>query len=238
MIEIPQNGEREYFRAFGIVALFVAATPAHTPCLIGFTRDLGRSLESIRSRWHWSVELTSAWWMAVDDGAKAIVAAVTAAFPSDSHERFDADADAVAGKIEVAARSLQLKLTPHADAMRRVQLAVARVDSVIEAANDAGELSWFNATYRSWRTSAPAEAAMALPYGLARARLRAAVVRRLALGEARPIDPVLCADVFPSSDGPVPVKNPGPGRRFGGWPRGDSPQPGKRAGGLPWGMRG
>jgi hypothetical protein len=56
-IEIPQKGECEYFRAFGVVAVFVAASPANTPCLLGVSRDLGLSLESIRERWHPAVEI-------------------------------------------------------------------------------------------------------------------------------------------------------------------------------------
>jgi hypothetical protein len=197
-IEIPQQGEREYFRAFGITALFLAASPAQTPCLIGFTRDLGRSLESIRTRWHRSVELTHAWWLADESGARAIVAAVTKAFPTDDHSRFDAHVDEVAGKIAGSARSLQLVLTDHADALHRVRTAVAHVDGMIEEANASGELRWFNRAYREWRTSAPATVALAMPYGLARSRLRAAIVRCIARGEYR-IGLELWGEVLPGA---------------------------------------
>jgi hypothetical protein len=197
-IEIPQHGEREYFRAFGIVALFLAATPARTPCLIGCTRDLGRSLESIRSRWRWSIELAHAWWVPDENGARAIVTAVAAAFPSDSHGRFDAEADTIATKIEPAAATVGTKLTAHADALRRVQLAVAHVDGMIEEANASGELRWFNRAYREWRTSAPASVVLAMPCGLARSRLRTAVVRCIARGEYR-IGPELWGEVLPGA---------------------------------------
>jgi hypothetical protein len=197
-IEIPKQGDREYFRAFGIFALFLAASPARAPCQIGCTRDLGRSLESIRERWHWSVHLTHAWWLADENAARAIVAAVTAAFPSDRHERFEAHADAVACKIELAAATAGTTLTAHADALRRVQLAVAHVDGMIEEANASGELRWFNRAYREWRTSAPASVVLAMPYGLARSRLRAAIVRCIARGEYR-IGPELWGEVLPGA---------------------------------------
>jgi hypothetical protein len=205
-MEIPTNGEREYFRAFGIVALFVAASTSRMPTLIGYTRDLGRSLESIRSRWHWSVDLVYAWWLADEAKAKAIIAMLNAALPVDAHGRFDAHADAVAGKIGAAARALDVTLTQHADAMRRVQLAVAKVDSVIDAANVTGDLGWFNRAYRQWRTTAPEDAAMALPYPLARSRLRAAVVRRIACGDVSPLSADLLSEVLPAIEGkPVPA---------------------------------
>lgn len=203
MIEIPQHREREYFRAFGIVALYLAASSARAPCRIGFTRDLGRSLESIRTRSHWSMDLMHAWWLADIKGARAIVAAVTAAFPTDGQGRLDAHADDVAGRVEASARALRLSLTPHAVALRNVRVAVARVDSVIGGANANGELRWFNQAYAQWRSAAAPEEARALPYGAARARLRAAVVRRLARGDAQLIGPGMLTEVF-APDGVLP----------------------------------
>lgn len=194
MIEIPEHCEREYFRAFGITALYVAATPARAPCRIGFTRDLGRSIESIRARSHWSIDIVHAWWLHDVTGARAIVAAVTDGFPTDTNGCLDAHVDDVALRVEASARSMRLSLTPHANALRNVRIAVARVDTVIASANGSGELAWFNRAYRDWRASAPASAALALPYPLARSRLRAAIVRRLAGGG--PVDQTICSEVF------------------------------------------
>jgi hypothetical protein len=235
-IEIPQRGDREYIRACGIFAIFLAASPARAPCLIGCTRDLGRSLESIRKRWHWSIEITHAWWMPDVSGARSIVAAITSAFPTDSQGRFDASADEIAGKIEIAARSLGLTLTQHVDMLSRVKIAGARVDSVIGSASANGQLRWFNAAYRRWRTSAPAEQALALPYGAARARLRAVMVRRLARGEPAAVETAL-AEVFPS-EVPAPAQNPGSGPVWRVGRGGDGPQGEKRAYGLPSGRAG
>lgn len=195
-LQIPKQADREYFRAFGIVALFVAASPTRVPCLIGYTRDLGSSLESIRARWHWSIGMTHAWWMANQRDARRVLDAVNAVYPVDSRGLFDVEADRIAAKLEHAATTYAVTLTPHADAMHRVQLAVARVDVVIEQANTAGELRWFNRAYRAWRTARPVEVAAALPYALARTRLRAAMVRRIAKG-LDPLSPDLLPEVFP-----------------------------------------
>src|SRR3954471_17890299 len=147
-IETPQQGEREYFRAFGVVALFIAASPSGTPCLIGHTRDLGSSLESIRARWHWSIGLTHAWWLASPDSAMAIIEQVSTGFPADGRGRFEAEADAVAGKIGLTAGAMRVALTAHADAMQRVCTALAHVDGMLASANADGELGWFNRAFR------------------------------------------------------------------------------------------
>jgi len=199
-IDIPSSSEREYLRAFGITALFVAASPAGSPTLIGYTRDLGRSIESIRGRWHWSTQLTHAWWLARDGDARKIIDQVNAAFPLDEHGRFDVDAEAIATRMRREALALNIKLTEHSSALQRVQAALAQVDSVIASANAAGDLRWFNKTYKAWRVGQPPNVAAALPYGLARHRLRAAIVRRIARGDAplslEPLSLDLASEVF------------------------------------------
>lgn len=200
--EIPKNGEREYLRAFGVVALFVAAPLTRVPCLTGYTRDLGLSLESVRTRWHWSIEFSHAWWLADQKTARQILDAVNAVYPLDPRGLFAVEADIIAAKLEHAATLLGAKLTAHADALHRVRQALARVDAVIASANASGELRWFNRTYRKWRTTSSPELAAALPYALARTRLRAAMVRRIARG-VEPVSRDLMSEIFPE---PIPGK--------------------------------
>ncbi len=231
-LEIPQHGEREYFRAFGVVALYIVASPTRrVPCLIGYTRDLGASLQSIRSRWHWSVCVTHAWWLGAQESAMKIIDALNAAVPSDSHGRYEAEADLIAARIGRAALNNGIRLTPHADAMRRVRVALARVDTMIEQAACAGELRWFNLAYRRWRTSQNPATAAAMPYGLARAKLRAAVVRRIATGSASPLGRDILGEIFPTKGKAVPahtrkasaedIRGPHHGQRTGGLPIGN-----------------
>lgn len=198
-IEIPTADAREYFRALGITALFIAASPARSPCMLGHTHDLADSLEEVRARWHCSVQFTRAWWLANESKAQAILQAVEAAFPAGGQGHLvEVDADTVAAAIERAAASARVTLTEHAKAIERVQEVLAHVDSMIEGANARGELKWFNKRYRRWRISAPREAT---GYTVMRARLRAAVVRSVARGECR-IGPQLWNELgLPGSPG-------------------------------------
>jgi hypothetical protein len=197
-IEIPGRGEREYLRAFGVVAVYVAAPPARSPCTIGATRNLGLSQKTIRRRWHWAVGITHAWWTAGLAQARSLNEVIAEGLPLDRRGRFDLDAETVADKIQESARRLGLSLTAHAETMKRAKEALARIDAVIAENNAAGELKWFNAAYREWRLSVPPENAM--PYGSARSRLRVAVVRRIAAGVGGyHVGPDLLADVFPNN---------------------------------------
>jgi len=230
MIEIPTGSERDYFRAFGVVSLFIAASPARMPCLTGYTRDLGCSLESIRTRWHWSVEITHAWWVAEAVAARKLIDQLSAHFPTDTSGRFDATDEAVAQRVVREAAAMGVILTAHAEALQRVRAAVTHVDKMIEDASLAGKLQWFNAAYRQWRTTASHNMALAMPYALARTRLRAAVVRRMAEGEPKPMDPgAICAEIFRVS-GPQ-RGSPGALAALGPDPR--SPKPKNATHGLP-----
>jgi hypothetical protein len=198
-IEIPTHGDREYLRVFGVVAVYIAASPSNVPCLIGYTRDLGRTLESIRTRWHWSIGYTHAWWVRDQAIAARLIDCINAFVPLDAKGLISVEADTIAAHIERTASSAEVVLTSHSDAMARVHAAVDRVDAVIAAANNSGELRWFNRAYRSWRLGEGEAVAAAVSYGRARALLRDAVVRRIARGDLCPVvGPDLMGEVFPA----------------------------------------
>ena len=226
-IEIPTHGEREYLRVFGVVAVYIAAGNQRGPCLIGYTRDLGRTRESIRDRWHWSIELPAAWWVADQTTAAAIIARVNETLPLDARGLFDIETDKLAEQIERRGRGL----TRHPDAMGRVRAAVNRVDAVIEAANRAGELSWFNAAYRDWRTGEGASMAPAVSYGRARASLRDAVVRRIAAGGPVAVGVDLRSEVFPALEPRDPRAGPAAEAANGGDEGADTREVANRTGG-------
>lgn len=178
MIDLPNESEREYLDAFGVVSLYVAASPAGEPCMVGTTSDLGATLDQLRKQWHWSIEFVEVFLVADDATARRLIDAIHARIPVALRDRLDTSASQVVALIVREAFGRRIKITGHEQALVRVRAALHRVDDVIDKANDSGELAWFNAAYRAYRLS---KGDLAMSYNNARAMLRSAMVRRLAI---------------------------------------------------------
>ncbi len=184
--------EREYFDAFGLVALCVMAAGSGQPCMIGATTNLAVTLQQAKQQWHWSVEYAAIYWVKDEISAGTLINAVYDRVPSDDAKRIDISADEIIVLVEQQAARHAVVLTPHDLAIMRVRLALAHVDAVIEDANNAGKLKWFNIAYHDYRTHV---GAMAMSYQQARLLLRAAMVKRLAANPNSQVLPDLLAEI-------------------------------------------
>jgi hypothetical protein len=90
-----------------------------------------------------------------------------------------------------AAATLGVRLVEHGAALQRTEQIVAKLDARLDRAQRAGDLGFFNRTYKLRRQQAQAEGRSFMPYSAAQARLRKAIVG-VAAGEA----PAIVARVF------------------------------------------
>jgi hypothetical protein len=185
-LEIPRGAEREYLITFGVAAIYIATVPGREQCFVGISRDLGRSLAAMQTKWP-RAEIVYAVWVKDRATAKAIIAEIDGG----------ASAEAARQEIEAVAANRQVRLTSHDAAMARVHAAVTRVREKINEANAAGDLEWFNATYRAWRIEAQ-KSGRGMSYAEAIARLRRTVTKRLIEKENVDLDPDLLPSIFPT----------------------------------------
>ncbi len=193
--EIPHGAAREYLIIFGVAAVYIGTSPIGEPCIVGATRDLNLTQRGMQRKWLRS-EISCAYWVKDRDAAEAIAAGVNAVLPHDQEGRLAVRAEVAARQIEAVAREWNIPVTNHDAAMARVKSAVRHVQEVIDAANAAGELAWFNAAYRAWRLDAKKFGA-GMSYAEARARLRKAVTKRLITLDVLDCSEALLHDVFP-----------------------------------------
>ena len=188
-VQIPVGAERGYLITFGVAAIYVA-TRGEEPCIVGVSRDLGKTLDVMRTRWP-DAEIVSAFWVRNRVTAKAIVAEV---------EGFKS-AEAARQEIEAVAANRQITLTSHDVTLARVRSALAEIEEGIAAANKRGDLAWFNAAYRSWRLAAK-NVGRGMSYTEARARLRKAAIKQLKSLGVNDFGPSLLSEIFP----PLPLE--------------------------------
>jgi hypothetical protein len=81
------------------------------------------------------------------------------------------------GDVPKAAAALRVKLVEHSAALQRAEQLVAKLDARMAQAQQAGDLSAFNRSYRQYRLSHTAAGQPVMTYVTARSRLRQAVCR-------------------------------------------------------------
>jgi hypothetical protein len=81
-----------------------------------------------------------------------------------------------------AARTLGLAVTEHATMVQRAAVAVARIETGLDAAQKSGPLKSFNAAYKAHRIAAQAQGQRFMSYAQAQARLRSALASAAAKG--------------------------------------------------------
>jgi hypothetical protein len=127
--------------------------PRIDPAAIARTRD-GRLVSTKNPEGH-----DAAWWCRSLDAGQVL-----------------AKARADHGDVALAARQLGVKTIEHSAAVQRAQDCVRRLDARIATAQRAGDLGFFNRTYKLRRRQAQAEGRPFPPYTAAKARLRRALV--------------------------------------------------------------
>jgi hypothetical protein len=185
MVELPGKRERDYIAAVGIAAVLVTSTG-----MVRASRDLAASRRAL------GVDITGAWWLKDVASADRLARAVTRRIGERE----------VGAAVALEAARLGLTLTAHAVVMRRAAVAAGNVEDALRAANERGELAWFNSAFKARRLDGEA-----VPYRAAWARLRRAVVRRLLVAGRLEFGPELLAEVFKTeiSTPAMPVINIG-----------------------------
>jgi hypothetical protein len=84
------------------------------------------------------------------------------------------------GDVGAAAAALRIKVVPHAEALQRTEMLVAKLDARVRTVQEAGDLSVFNKAYRRYRLDPTAAGRAPMSYTVARARLRKALVEAAA----------------------------------------------------------
>lgn len=193
-MEMLDGAERKYIESIGIAAVCVAQVGNCS--IIGATRDLERTAQAWRQA-SGDTMMVAAWWVKRREIADAIMTAVRNRLPLTLDGMLDADHDRVQRHVHEAAQAMGVKLTEHATVAKRSRQAAERVRSVLNEANQRGDLAWFNGAYRAYRLQRSAGAdGRALSYAAARARLCSAMARRLVLVEQLEYGPQLLSEVF------------------------------------------
>lgn len=183
VLKLPRAAEREYLAMYGIVAVYVASLPSGES-IVGFSRDLLHSLLTLRRQWR-GLHISCAYWVKDRSEARLIANEVNARVLRHPERRvLLADAKAAQRTVENVAAHMGIALTEHDIVLLRARSAVAYIEDKIAQAHAAGELSWFNSTYRAWRIEAKAQGRF-MTYAEARARLRQKLFRELLLGEVQ-----------------------------------------------------
>jgi hypothetical protein len=93
----------------------------------------------------------------------------------------------VRGDIEAAARRLKIILTPHDLVMMKTDRALCQIDTILQMAQENGDLKRFNTLYKRKRLAALALGNRYMSYSTARQRLQRALVDAIADGsQGRP----------------------------------------------------
>jgi hypothetical protein len=187
---LPRGAEREYLTVYGIVAIYVVELPTGET-MLGISRDLFQSLLSLRRRYA-GAAIVCAYW--AKEAAEAQLVCREVARGS---KDVLMNARTVQARIETAAARVNIALTDHETIMTRVRMAVEYVDGKIAEAQAAGDLRWFNRTFREWRLEANARG-RTMSYAEARARLRRAIYRQILFSECCEIGSM--PTVFPKLD--------------------------------------
>ena len=192
-IEFPRGAERAYLEDIGIAAVYIASGGGFgNACAVGATRDLERSWLALREVWQ-CPDITGAWWVKSRAIAEEIVRAVARRLPNDGQGLLDADVIRAQAEIGRAAQSMGVTLTEHATVVKRAGVASLRIRDALNAANQCGELAWFNQAYRDHRRQ---QGGRAINYAAARAGLCHAMGRRLVLVERVEFGPEMLVEVF------------------------------------------
>ncbi|MEH2565351.1 hypothetical protein [Bradyrhizobium sp. AZCC 2289] len=182
VLKLPRAAEREYLVVYGIVAVYVAALPAG-PALVGISRDLLHSLQSLRRRWP-ALQITAAFWVKDKTEARLICREVNSSLAHGQQGLLVANAKTAQRKVENVAAHMGIALTEHDTVLLRARSAVAFIEERIAQAQAAGELSWFNSAYRAWRLEAKQQG-RGMSYAEARARLRQNIFRQILTNETQ-----------------------------------------------------
>jgi hypothetical protein len=125
--------------------------------------------------------ITSTWWTTAAMAPRVASAARRLAGPAP-------DLPAALEAVARSAGTLRVVLTDDATAISRASAAVTRLDAMLEAMRRDGTLAEFNARYKRGRAAAVVEGRGFMGYGVAMARLKAALIPMLQSG--RPISGV------------------------------------------------
>lgn len=106
------------------------------------------------------------------------------------------DAAKMIAALQRAAADWSTTLTPHDVAVQRAASSVKRLDAAIEGLRTSGQLSIFNDHYKAARKAAAAQGDGFMPYEVALARLRMALVPYLIGGRSLKDFTGLFAEVF------------------------------------------
>lgn len=168
-IAMPDHHARDYLRAFGVAAIYVASEPAWRPTLVGVTRDVRATSEQVHRA---GFNLIAIYWLGERKLGERIIRVL--AFDNGI---IDATADYVCTLIERTASKCKITLTPHDRTLARVEHATKHLNDSMNSANKRGDLQWFNRAYRQHRIEHPNET---VGYQQARSRLRHVMVERIA----------------------------------------------------------
>lgn len=200
-LKVPKAAEREYIATSGIVAVYVAALPAG-PAYVGISRDLLHTLRALQHRWP-AIRIISASWLQDKTLARLICREVNRSLAQGQRGLLVANAKAAQRHVENTAAHMGIALTDHETVLARARSAVDYIEQQIEQAQAAGQLTWFNKAYRSWRLEAK-QYGRSMSYSEARARLRQKLFRQLLTngGQIEPttIFPSLATIDFPISE--------------------------------------
>src|SRR5262249_1069375 len=96
------------------------------------------------------------------------------------------------GDIEAAAKRLGIILTPHGVALMKADRALGRLDGILRAAQESGDLQQFNHVYAAHRQAAISAGKTFMGYPAARTKLRRLLMDAVADGvQGRPFDFVM-----------------------------------------------
>jgi hypothetical protein len=112
-------------------------------------------------------------------------------------ELLDLEVEDLQGAIIDAAAAMSVELCDNARTLARVGAVVGHVDAVLQTAQQAGDLRFFNQAYKTYRANRRARGLPAMNYQMARARLKVALLslpgwRR----EPMSLLPSLCEKIF------------------------------------------
>jgi hypothetical protein len=172
VLELPTNQQRYWLGAFGAAAVFIVNALAGSPCAVGATQDLAKTLAAQRRSLGQNLQLVRVWWTSSSATALELATAVALA-PGATVEETEA-------AVRESARRLGIPLAEHEPTLARARAAIAKLDRGLALAKATGTLSFFNSRYKFCRRKAQAEGRPFLSYGTAHSRLKSEIARRIA----------------------------------------------------------
>jgi hypothetical protein len=129
----------------------------------------------------------TAWWLASKVDAKRVL-----------------DEAQAKGDIEASAKRLRITLTPHPVALMKADRALARLDAILRAAQQSGDLQTFNRQYACRRQAAISTGKTFMPYTVARLKLQRSLMSVIADGiQGRPFQFAMVAVFEDATRGPA-----------------------------------